>query len=191
MIQKEFLGVCVCVCVYVCVCVCVYVCVCVCVCVCEGIHAFCRYSALTLLSVCLCLSLSHTHTHNNNNKQQTTTNSSPRAWWTLRLPGRHNVYVLDGGLPAWISKGMDTQSGDDDIHESSSSLAQTKMVADLINTYTKEDEGHVFREKIASMADVKEFQQKIATNGMCVCMYVCMCVCMYVCMCVLLYFVYV
>lgn len=27
--------------------------------------------------------------------------SSPRAWWMLRAMGHDNVFVLDGGLPAW------------------------------------------------------------------------------------------
>jgi thiosulfate/3-mercaptopyruvate sulfurtransferase len=27
--------------------------------------------------------------------------SSPRAWWMLRAMGHENVFVLDGGLPAW------------------------------------------------------------------------------------------
>lgn len=28
--------------------------------------------------------------------------SSPRAWWMFKLMGHKNVYVLDGGLPAWL-----------------------------------------------------------------------------------------
>jgi thiosulfate/3-mercaptopyruvate sulfurtransferase len=37
--------------------------------------------------------------------------SGPRAWWTLRTFGVHNVYLLDGGLRAWIDAGLPTQSG--------------------------------------------------------------------------------
>lgn len=33
--------------------------------------------------------------------------SSPRVWWTFRLFGHKNVYVLNGGLPAWIQAGLD------------------------------------------------------------------------------------
>lgn len=31
--------------------------------------------------------------------------SAPRVWWMFRVFGHNNVYVLDGGLPAWIKAG--------------------------------------------------------------------------------------
>lgn len=34
--------------------------------------------------------------------------SSPRGWWTFRVLGAKAVYVLDGGLPAWITAGLPT-----------------------------------------------------------------------------------
>jgi thiosulfate/3-mercaptopyruvate sulfurtransferase len=37
--------------------------------------------------------------------------SGPRAWWTLKTFGAQNVYLLDGGLRAWIEAGLRTQSG--------------------------------------------------------------------------------
>ena len=37
--------------------------------------------------------------------------SAPRAWWTLRTFGAQNVYILDGGLRAWIEAGLPTHSG--------------------------------------------------------------------------------
>ncbi|HET6218980.1 MAG TPA: 3-mercaptopyruvate sulfurtransferase [Acidobacteriaceae bacterium] len=37
--------------------------------------------------------------------------SGPRAWWTLKTFGAQNVYLLDGGLRAWIEAGLPTQSG--------------------------------------------------------------------------------
>lgn len=37
--------------------------------------------------------------------------SAPRAWWMLRVFGAKNVSVLDGGLTAWITAGLPTQSG--------------------------------------------------------------------------------
>eukprot|EP00898_Chlorokybus_atmophyticus_P005769 jgi/Chlat1/6193/Chrsp427S05727 len=38
--------------------------------------------------------------------------SAARAWWTFKVFGHGPVYVLDGGLPAWVSAGcdIDTQS---------------------------------------------------------------------------------
>lgn len=35
--------------------------------------------------------------------------SSPRAWWLFKLMGHEQVAVLDGGLPAWESKGFPTE----------------------------------------------------------------------------------
>ena len=30
--------------------------------------------------------------------------SSPRVWWTLRVFGARDVYILDGGLPRWMAE---------------------------------------------------------------------------------------
>lgn len=38
--------------------------------------------------------------------------SAPRAWWTFRTFGAQNVYLLDGGLRAWIAAGLPTHSGE-------------------------------------------------------------------------------
>jgi thiosulfate/3-mercaptopyruvate sulfurtransferase len=38
--------------------------------------------------------------------------SAPRAWWMLKTFGAQNVYLLDGGLRAWIDAGLPTESGD-------------------------------------------------------------------------------
>jgi thiosulfate/3-mercaptopyruvate sulfurtransferase len=38
--------------------------------------------------------------------------SAPRAWWMLRTFGAGDVYVLDGGLRAWIDAGLPVQSGE-------------------------------------------------------------------------------
>ena len=37
--------------------------------------------------------------------------SSPRVWWTFRLFGAENVFVLDGGMPKWKAEGRPLQSG--------------------------------------------------------------------------------
>jgi len=33
--------------------------------------------------------------------------SSPRVWWLFQVMGHQNTFILDGGLPAWISAGME------------------------------------------------------------------------------------
>lgn len=37
--------------------------------------------------------------------------ASPRVWWTLRLFGAENVFVLEGGLPKWRAEGRPMQAG--------------------------------------------------------------------------------
>ena len=37
--------------------------------------------------------------------------SSPRVWWTFRLFGARNVFILDGGLPRWKAEGRRLESG--------------------------------------------------------------------------------
>src|SRR3954449_10607054 len=36
---------------------------------------------------------------------------APRVWWTFRVFGAENVFVLDGGLPKWKAEGRSTESG--------------------------------------------------------------------------------
>jgi thiosulfate/3-mercaptopyruvate sulfurtransferase len=38
--------------------------------------------------------------------------SGPRAWWMLKTFGAPHVYLLDGGLRAWIEAGLPTGSGE-------------------------------------------------------------------------------
>jgi thiosulfate/3-mercaptopyruvate sulfurtransferase len=46
--------------------------------------------------------------------------SAPRAWWMLRTFGAINVFLLDGGLRAWIAAGLPTESGE--VHSVSASF---------------------------------------------------------------------
>ena len=38
--------------------------------------------------------------------------SAPRVWWNFRIMGANDVYVLDGGLPAWKAAGGPLESGE-------------------------------------------------------------------------------
>jgi thiosulfate/3-mercaptopyruvate sulfurtransferase len=38
--------------------------------------------------------------------------SAPRVWWTFRIFGAKNVFILDGGLPAWKAEGRKTEAGE-------------------------------------------------------------------------------
>ncbi|MBS0408708.1 MAG: 3-mercaptopyruvate sulfurtransferase, partial [Proteobacteria bacterium] len=37
--------------------------------------------------------------------------SAPRAWWNFRQMGHDQVYVLDGGLKAWLAEGHPVETG--------------------------------------------------------------------------------
>jgi thiosulfate/3-mercaptopyruvate sulfurtransferase len=37
---------------------------------------------------------------------------APRVWWMLRIFGAKNVFILDGGLPAWTGEGRKTEAGE-------------------------------------------------------------------------------
>jgi thiosulfate/3-mercaptopyruvate sulfurtransferase len=37
--------------------------------------------------------------------------SAARVWWTFRVMGHEDVFVLDGGLPAWRAAGLDLEDG--------------------------------------------------------------------------------
>jgi thiosulfate/3-mercaptopyruvate sulfurtransferase len=39
-------------------------------------------------------------------------NSAPRAWWTFRIFGAKNVFILDGGFPAWKTEGRKVEAGE-------------------------------------------------------------------------------
>ncbi|TRX39706.1 sulfurtransferase [Flavobacterium restrictum] len=43
--------------------------------------------------------------------------SSPRAWWMFKAMGHATVFVLDGGLPAWIKEGYPTENQEQKKHE--------------------------------------------------------------------------
>ncbi|MGB6537979.1 MAG: 3-mercaptopyruvate sulfurtransferase [Xanthobacteraceae bacterium] len=38
--------------------------------------------------------------------------SAARVWWTFRIFGAHNVFVLDGGLPKWKAERRPLETGD-------------------------------------------------------------------------------
>ena len=37
--------------------------------------------------------------------------SAPRVWWTFRIFGANNAFILDGGLPAWKTEGRPLEAG--------------------------------------------------------------------------------
>jgi thiosulfate/3-mercaptopyruvate sulfurtransferase len=39
-------------------------------------------------------------------------NSAPRVWWTFRIFNAKNVFMLDGGFPAWKAEGRKVEAGE-------------------------------------------------------------------------------
>ncbi len=60
--------------------------------------------------------------------------SAPRAWWMLRTFGAHNVYILDGGLRAWIEAGLPTDSGQ--VHRAPASF-HAKLDHDAVKDFAQ------------------------------------------------------
>lgn len=44
--------------------------------------------------------------------------SSPRAWWLFQIMGHENVWVLDGGLPAWAKANLPVEKATQETHKS-------------------------------------------------------------------------
>src|SRR5674476_484129 len=38
--------------------------------------------------------------------------SAPRVWWSFRIFGAKNAFVLDGGFPAWKAEGRPSEAGE-------------------------------------------------------------------------------
>jgi thiosulfate/3-mercaptopyruvate sulfurtransferase len=38
--------------------------------------------------------------------------SAPRVWWTFRIFGAKNTFILDGGFPAWKAEGRKVEAGE-------------------------------------------------------------------------------
>ncbi len=60
--------------------------------------------------------------------------SGPRAWWMLKTFGAPHVYLLDGGLRAWIEAGLPTDSGE--VHRAPVSF-QAKLEPDAMKDFSQ------------------------------------------------------
>ena len=58
--------------------------------------------------------------------------SAPRAWWMLRTFGAQSVYVLDGGLRAWVAAGLPVESGE--VRRARAKF-NAKLDRDAVNDY--------------------------------------------------------
>ncbi len=60
--------------------------------------------------------------------------SAPRAWWILKTFGAPNVYLLDGGLRAWIDAGLPTGTGQ--VHRAVASF-HAKLNPDAVKDFSQ------------------------------------------------------
>ncbi|WP_213805052.1 3-mercaptopyruvate sulfurtransferase [Granulicella sp. dw_53] len=60
--------------------------------------------------------------------------SAPRAWWMLRTFGARKVYILDGGLKAWIEADLPTESGE--VHRAEASF-EAKLNQNAVKDFTQ------------------------------------------------------
>ncbi|MDQ0393135.1 3-mercaptopyruvate sulfurtransferase [Labrys monachus] len=67
--------------------------------------------------------------------------SAPRVWWTFRVFGARNVYILDGGFPAWRAEGRPVESGPPAaktaVFHAALDAAQVKTAADIQSLLAK------------------------------------------------------
>jgi thiosulfate/3-mercaptopyruvate sulfurtransferase len=60
--------------------------------------------------------------------------SAPRAWWMLRTFGAQQVFLLDGGLRAWMDADFETQSGM--VHRAAASF-HAKLDPDAVKDFSQ------------------------------------------------------
>ena len=82
--------------------------------------------------------------------------SAPRAWWMLRTFGAQHVYVLDGGLRAWIGAGLPTESGP--VHRAAASFNAT------LNRSAVKDLSQL-RDKLANHQQILDARSAARFNG--------------------------
>jgi thiosulfate/3-mercaptopyruvate sulfurtransferase len=82
--------------------------------------------------------------------------SAPRAWWTLRTFGAQHVYLLDGGLRAWLEAGFQTAAGP--VHRTPSTFHAT-LNHDAVKDLTQ------LKEKIATYQQILDARSAARFNG--------------------------
>jgi thiosulfate/3-mercaptopyruvate sulfurtransferase len=82
--------------------------------------------------------------------------SAPRAWWTLRTFGAQHVHLLDGGLRAWVTAGLPTESGP--IHRAPATFHAT-LNHNAVNNLSQ------LKDKIANHQPILDARSAARFNG--------------------------
>jgi thiosulfate/3-mercaptopyruvate sulfurtransferase len=67
--------------------------------------------------------------------------SSARAWWMFRVFGRDDIFVLDGGFPAWESAGFDVDTNPVDEKDVETHVSECKKAMECENAETRDFKG--------------------------------------------------
>jgi len=77
-------------------------------------------------------------------------NSAPRVWWTFRIFGAKNVFILDGGMPAWKAENRTIESG-----ESKRAAAKFNAVMDTGSVAMMSDVQMALNDKSVQVVDAR------------------------------------
>ena len=67
--------------------------------------------------------------------------SAARAWWMFRVFGREDIFVLDGGFPAWESAGFDVDTNPVDESDVEAHVSECKKAMECENAETRDFKG--------------------------------------------------
>ena len=67
--------------------------------------------------------------------------SAARAWWMFRVFGRDDIFVLDGGFPAWESAGFDLDTNPVDVNDVMAHVSECKKAMECENADMRDFKG--------------------------------------------------
>ena len=94
--------------------------------------------------------------------------SAARVWWTLTRFGFEQVKILDGGLPAWLQAGFNTESGEVSVAQVSvqATLAEASVVnAEQVRQASESDSAEILDARSQGRFDGKDPEPRKGLRG--------------------------
>ena len=94
--------------------------------------------------------------------------SAARVWWTLTRFGFEQVKILDGGLPAWLQAGFNTESGKVSVPQVSvqATLAEASVVnAEQVRQASESDSAEILDARSQGRFDGKDPEPRKGLRG--------------------------